>query len=130
MIKALSRQLLLRPARILRHATHAVDAACPGAMRTGSAGSLVPEPAQGALLGLRVDLQLHISAIVREYTAWESEFQQQLHFRLKQPQAYLYKPEHWSYKHIVASSYLEEGGRLFKRHRSGLSSLGAPPNAH
>merc|ERR1719188_1809548 len=38
------------------------------------------------------------------YTAWGSEFQRRLHFRLKQPQAYLYKPEHWSYKHIVAIS--------------------------
>merc|ERR1712187_945967 len=38
------------------------------------------------------------------YTAWELEFQRQLYFCLKQPQVYLYKPEHWSYKHIVAIS--------------------------
>jgi len=60
------------------------------------------------------------------YTAWELEFQRRFYFRLKQPQVYLYKPEHWSYQHI----YLMDGGRLFKRYRSGLLSLGAPPNAH
>merc|ERR1711948_178553 len=38
------------------------------------------------------------------YTAWESKSQQRLHFRLKRPQAYLYKPEHWSYIHILAIS--------------------------
>merc|ERR1719277_463587 len=38
------------------------------------------------------------------YTPWDSEFQRRLHFRLKQPQAYLYKPERWRYKHIAAIS--------------------------
>merc|ERR1711972_98099 len=38
------------------------------------------------------------------YTAWESESQRQLHFRLKRPQAYLYKPEHLNCKNILAIS--------------------------
>merc|ERR1712066_251844 len=38
------------------------------------------------------------------YKAWESEFQPQLQFRLKQPQGYLYKPEQWTYKQMVAIS--------------------------
>merc|ERR1712187_998992 len=37
------------------------------------------------------------------YMPWESEFQRQL-YCLEQPQAYLYKPEHWSCKHVAAIS--------------------------
>merc|ERR1712014_517219 len=43
------------------------------------------------------------------YAAWESGLHRQLHFRLKQPQANLYKPESWSFKHIVAISRIVAG---------------------